>query len=168
MGFPASAPLCSVLSNKSKPVVLSYKSIVDVVRQTVPTDQKLSYSSHSFRRGGASYMYGIGMSVESIRLMGDWKSDCYQRYIQIVSSVCICYAAESASTAIIELFSACVLPPPSLFLLTPPPRIMKDVCSHPPSVYCCQFVDWCLVWYGFCWEYSLAVWKQHGHVTSII
>ena len=38
-------------------------------------------SNHSYRRGGATFMYRIGLSPEDIRLLGDWKSSCYQRYI---------------------------------------------------------------------------------------
>lgn len=61
--------------------MLTYKSIVDVVRKSVPADQSASYACHSFRRGGATYMFSIGMSTEMIRLMGDWKSECFRKYI---------------------------------------------------------------------------------------
>ena len=37
---------------------------------------------HSFRRGSASFFCNaIGVSSESIKLMGDWKSSCYSVYI---------------------------------------------------------------------------------------
>lgn len=36
---------------------------------------------HSFRRGGASFCHAIGVSGESIKLMGDWRSSCYNVYI---------------------------------------------------------------------------------------
>lgn len=38
-------------------------------------------SCHSFRRGGASFMYQIGLSAQDIKLLGDWKSSCYFRYL---------------------------------------------------------------------------------------
>ena len=38
-------------------------------------------SNHSYRRGGATFCYAIGLSAESIKMLGDWKSNCYQRYI---------------------------------------------------------------------------------------
>ena len=38
--------------------------------------------THSFRRGGASFCYGIGLSPDAIKLLGDWKSNCYQRYLE--------------------------------------------------------------------------------------
>jgi hypothetical protein len=40
------------------------------------------YAGHSLRRGGASFCYQIGLSAESIRLLGDWKSDCFFQYIE--------------------------------------------------------------------------------------
>ena len=39
------------------------------------------FSSHSFRRGGATLASRAGVSPNSIQLMGDWKSDCYKKYI---------------------------------------------------------------------------------------
>ena len=84
--LPSSSPLCSIQSVSGKVSVLPYKHIVEAVRKAVPSSQVNSYATHSFRRGGASFMYKIGMSVESIRLMGDWKSSCYQRYIHVDSA----------------------------------------------------------------------------------
>ena len=40
-----------------------------------------SYSGHSFRRGGATYLYRLGADPLLIQASGDWASDCYQRYI---------------------------------------------------------------------------------------
>ena len=39
------------------------------------------FSGHSFRRGGATWCYRIGLSGDTIRLLGDWSSDCYLKYI---------------------------------------------------------------------------------------
>ena len=41
----------------------------------------VNYSSHSLRRGGASWAYRAGCSSEQIKLQGDWKSDCFSIYI---------------------------------------------------------------------------------------
>lgn len=38
-------------------------------------------SGHSFRRGGASWAYQCGISVDTIRIIGDWKSNAYTKYI---------------------------------------------------------------------------------------
>lgn len=40
-----------------------------------------SVSGHSFRRGGASWAFQAGLSIDSIRQIGDWKSNCYTKYI---------------------------------------------------------------------------------------
>ena len=40
-----------------------------------------SYSGHSLRRGGATYLYRLGADPLLIQASGDWQSDCYQRYI---------------------------------------------------------------------------------------
>lgn len=39
-------------------------------------------ATHSFRRGGATFCYSTGMSAENIKLLGDWRSSCYQSYIE--------------------------------------------------------------------------------------
>lgn len=41
------------------------------------------YSSHSLRRGGATWAFQSGVSPELIKLQGDWQSDCYSRYINV-------------------------------------------------------------------------------------
>lgn len=87
--LPISAPLCAIPTPKPKQpfYCLSYKAIVDSVRKAVPSSQAFQYATHSFRRGGASYMFRIGLSTDTIRLLGDWKSDCYKRYITLDSAV---------------------------------------------------------------------------------
>ena len=39
------------------------------------------YSSHSFRRGGASFAFALHLPGELIQLQGDWKSDAYLHYL---------------------------------------------------------------------------------------
>jgi hypothetical protein len=41
------------------------------------------YSSHSLRRGGATFAFLSGIPAELIKAQGDWRSDAYQRYRQI-------------------------------------------------------------------------------------
>ena len=41
------------------------------------------YSSHSLRRGGATWAFQSGVSPELIKLQGDWQSDCYTRYVNV-------------------------------------------------------------------------------------
>ncbi|CAG2231697.1 unnamed protein product [Mytilus edulis] len=75
--FPAlaSSPAFLVLSGrKTKPV--SYNMLQNFLKNIVekigldPTQ----YSSHSFRRGGATWAFQCGVSSELIQLQGDWKT----------------------------------------------------------------------------------------------
>ncbi len=40
------------------------------------------YSTHSLRRGGASFATEAGVSLELVKLIGDWRSDAVLQYIQ--------------------------------------------------------------------------------------
>ena len=40
------------------------------------------FSTHSFRRGGASWAFSSEISSELIQLYGDWKSDAYKNYLR--------------------------------------------------------------------------------------
>ena len=42
-----------------------------------------AFSCHSFRRGGASWAFRVGVPGEIIQIYGDWASDCYKRYLDI-------------------------------------------------------------------------------------
>ncbi len=39
------------------------------------------YSTHSFRRGGATLAFQAGIPSELIQLQGDWKSEAYKKYL---------------------------------------------------------------------------------------
>ena len=41
------------------------------------------YGTHSFRRGGASFALEAGVSLDSISLLGDWKSDAMYLYLNL-------------------------------------------------------------------------------------
>lgn len=38
-------------------------------------------TSHSFRRGGASFLASVGIPLNQIKIRGGWKSDCVKKYI---------------------------------------------------------------------------------------
>ena len=40
-----------------------------------------SFAAHSFRRGGATRAFAMGVHGELIKVMGDWCSDAYQGYL---------------------------------------------------------------------------------------
>ena len=39
---------------------------------------------HSLHRGGATFAYQANMEADMIKLLGDWASDCYRRYIDVI------------------------------------------------------------------------------------
>uniref|UniRef100_A0A7M5VB90 Uncharacterized protein n=1 Tax=Clytia hemisphaerica TaxID=252671 RepID=A0A7M5VB90_9CNID len=41
------------------------------------------YGSHSFRRGGASFALEAGIPLDTIAVMGDWKSDAIYLYLHM-------------------------------------------------------------------------------------
>ena len=41
------------------------------------------YCTHSFRRGGATFAFQSGVSPNLIKCQGDWKSDCYLKYVKL-------------------------------------------------------------------------------------
>ena len=42
-----------------------------------------AYTLHSLRRGGATFAYQSNIEAEMIKLMGDWASDAYKRFIDV-------------------------------------------------------------------------------------
>ena len=43
--------------------------------------EPLMYSGHSFRRGGATFAFSLGIPSLLIKQQGDWKSNVFERYI---------------------------------------------------------------------------------------
>jgi hypothetical protein len=52
------------------------------------------YSSHSFRRGGASWAFSAEVPSELIQLYGDWSSDAYKKYLRFKLDVKIAVAEQ--------------------------------------------------------------------------
>ena len=80
--LPAKFPAFSVYSKKAV-VPITYNQFQQKLRtliRKVGLNPKL-FSSHSFRRGGATLATKSGVSPHFIQLMGDWKSDVYKQYI---------------------------------------------------------------------------------------
>ena len=62
---------------------VTYRQYQDRIKKAISSldlDPSL-YSSHSFRRGGATYAFQCGVPAELIKRIGDWKSDAYLEYI---------------------------------------------------------------------------------------
>ncbi len=80
---PASAPaflIPTVLGTRSltQPTFVSklrfYLNLINL--------PSMSYSGHSFRRGGASWAFESGVPGELIKLVGDWRSSAYLQYLE--------------------------------------------------------------------------------------
>lgn len=41
-----------------------------------------TFTGHSFRRGGATWAFQVGISGELIQVCGDWASDAYKQYLE--------------------------------------------------------------------------------------
>ena len=41
------------------------------------------WSGHSFRRGGATLLYRLGIDPLTIQACGDWSSDTFLRYLEV-------------------------------------------------------------------------------------
>ena len=41
-----------------------------------------SVGAHSLRRGGACFLYSINTPIDTIRMLGDWKSNAYVAYVK--------------------------------------------------------------------------------------
>ena len=41
------------------------------------------FSGHSFRRGGASFLYSVGGSTLMVQVLGDWRSQIFTRYLYL-------------------------------------------------------------------------------------
>ena len=75
------APLFSLGTATS---VLTQSAFVNKLHHTLTSVglDASNYSGHSFRRGGASWAFEVGLPGEVIQSMGDWKSHAYLAYLE--------------------------------------------------------------------------------------
>lgn len=64
---------------------LTSRVFVNRVRECLQAGQvdPVLYSGHSFRRGGATWAYKVGVDIETIRQLGDWRSTAFRDYVMI-------------------------------------------------------------------------------------
>ncbi|CAG2191328.1 unnamed protein product [Mytilus edulis] len=69
---------------KGRILPIIYKEYQNKLRYLIQKTGRnsLFYSTHSFRRGGASLAFDAEVSTELIQLHGDWHSDAYKKYLQ--------------------------------------------------------------------------------------
>ena len=81
---PADRPLFSYKLRDSLHI-LDYKTFTCMLSSIISAsgiDSSL-FSGHSLRRGGATYAFHCGVPPAYIKLQGDWRSDCWERYVHI-------------------------------------------------------------------------------------
>ncbi|CAC5418430.1 unnamed protein product [Mytilus coruscus] len=69
--------------SKGTTVPLTYSTFLHMLKHSL-SQLKLDtsgYSSHSFRRGGATFALECGVSSDLIQAQGDWKSEAYKGYL---------------------------------------------------------------------------------------
>ena len=69
----------------SKSSFISYRSFTSKLKGLLAKsglDPSL-FSGHSFRRGGASHLYGIGGNTLMVQVLGDWRSQIFTRYLYL-------------------------------------------------------------------------------------
>ena len=73
-----------IWSDKSGTRPLSYPIFMRVLKSLIKQSgrDERKFSSHSFRRGGATFEFQAGFSPELIQLIGDWRSDAYKAYLK--------------------------------------------------------------------------------------
>ena len=60
-----------------------FQNKLRVVLAAAGVENPEKYSSHSFRRGGATFAFLCGVPPEIIKVLGGWKSDAYLDYIYL-------------------------------------------------------------------------------------
>lgn len=78
---PEDAPLFSLSSSS----VITYKKIMTHLRNLLQMvgEDPTHFGTHSFRRGGATLAFRAGAPTDLIKTQGDWKSEAYQKYIEV-------------------------------------------------------------------------------------
>ncbi|VDI05143.1 Hypothetical predicted protein [Mytilus galloprovincialis] len=73
---------CKVKKGHILPII--YKEYQNKLRYLIQKTGRnsLFYSTHSFRRGGASLAFDANVSTELIQLHGHWHSDAYKKYLE--------------------------------------------------------------------------------------
>ena len=78
---PDDAPLFSLSASS----VVAYSKFMRNLRfllQMIGEDPK-RFGTHSFRRGGATLAFKAGGPADLIKTQGDWKSEAYQKHIEV-------------------------------------------------------------------------------------
>lgn len=95
------APLFAYVRDSGVVDTLTYVSFGKCLKSTVAAAgyPASDYSGHSFRRGGCSFAFQLGLPAALIKLRGDWRSNAYERYITIKNDMNVHMARTLTSTS---------------------------------------------------------------------
>ena len=81
---PVNYPAFSFIENSRIKCVThrSFSSFLKLLLSKIGLNRD-DWTGHSFRRGGASLLYRLGLDPISIQACGDWSSDTYLRYLEV-------------------------------------------------------------------------------------
>lgn len=81
--FSVDKPAFSYVKKNNKIVPYTYSDYMSSLKALCETIglKSTKYSTHSFRRGGATWAFSRGASGELIKTHGDWKSIAYEKYL---------------------------------------------------------------------------------------
>ena len=87
---PSEKPLFSYFHGTRNLIPLTHTTFVSLLKAKLSMlgYNPKSYSGHSFRRGGCSFAFSLGIPPLVIKLLGDWKSNAYERYVCISEDRC--------------------------------------------------------------------------------
>ena len=74
-----------VFSDKNLNKVLTGTIFINTFRNVLKSGglkNATDFTGHSFRRGGATWAFQVGIPGELIQICGDWVSDAYKRYLE--------------------------------------------------------------------------------------
>ena len=78
-----------------KPIPVTGPMFVKCIRACFSDKETQTHiSGHSFRRGGATLAYALGIPAETIRALGDWRSSAYLTYLDIDHPKLFCAIAK--------------------------------------------------------------------------
>ena len=92
---PADFPLFCYKSQGDTLTHLTHTSFVSMLKQFIKCAGMSSakFSGHSFRRGGCTHAFRLGISPLLIKLRGDWRSNAYERYVTIQNDQHLAFAS---------------------------------------------------------------------------
>jgi hypothetical protein len=87
-------PLFSYSNSEGVVSCLTHSTFLRILKSTLTAGgiKPADYSGHSFRRGGCTHAFQLGVSPQLIKLRGDWRSNAFERYIDIQFSQHVLFA----------------------------------------------------------------------------